>query len=277
MDEKTIIKIKQILNAFETGSAEGDYGAISVFDDAPGNQKQYTIGRSQTTESGFLKQLLQKYVDNKGLYATEMRRFVNMIQPHTGGGSYTKTIYPNPEFEALIRKAASDPIMIRTQDEFFDDVYWNASYKFFSDNGFTLPLSLLTIYDTAIHSGPNLNSPKSMMSVLRKRFKELPPAKGGNEKQWVEQYVNARHSWLANNTSRPILRKTVYRTQTIKNLINSGNWNLTGDMRTGNGVWIKNANITNKEHTASSRKNASDIIAPKLTFWQKIKNWFLGN
>jgi len=275
----TKTKIQQILNAFETGSARGNYGAISVFNDAPGNKKQYTIGRSQTTESGGLKKMLQKYIDNKGKYATEMRPFVARIQPHTGNGPYTKSIWPDKNFEALIKKAASDPIMIKTQDEFFDEMYWGPAFKFFTDNGFTLPLSMLTIYDTAIHSGPHLNSPRSMMSILRKRFPEKTPANGGNEKKWVEQYVNARHSWLANHSSRPILRKTVYRTQTIKNLINSNNWQLNGYIRTGNGVWIRENNSTPQNTTpVVSTPAPKEVVVkqPKLTFWQKIKSWFLG-
>lgn len=241
MDNVTKTKIQQILNAFETGSAQGNYGKISVFNDASGNRKQYTIGRSQTTESGNLKKLLQRYVDNKGKYANEMKRFVNMITPHSGNGPYTKTIHPNAEFEALIRKAALDPIMIKTQDEFFDEVYWNPAYKFFKDNGFTLPLSMLVIYDTAIHSGPALNSPRSMMTILRKRFPTLPPARGGDEKEWIRNYANARHSWLANHPTRPILKKTIYRTNTFFDLINANNWNLTGTIRTRNGVTIRDS------------------------------------
>ena len=275
MEKKT--KIQQILNAFETGSAVGNYGAISVFEDAAGNRHQYTIGRSQTTESGGLKKMLQKYIDNKGKYANEMKPFVDRIQPHNGNGSYTKTIYPDKKFEALIKKAASDPIMIQTQDEFFDEMYWVPAFKFFKDNGFTLPLSMLTIYDTAIHSGPHLTSPRSMMSVLRKRFAEKTPAKGGDEKKWIEQYVNARHSWLANHSRRPILRKTIYRTQTIKNLIKSDNWQLNGDIRTGNGVWIKETKVNPVIPVPVTPPKEITVEKPKLTLWQKIKSWFLGN
>lgn len=283
MDTHKKIKIQQILNAFETGSAQGNYGAISVFKDAPGNRIQYTIGRSQTTESGLLKTLLLQYVENKGLYASEMKPFATKIKPHSGGGTYTSSIYPDKAFEALIKKAANDPIMRKTQDEFFDERYWNPAYAFFQKNGFKTPLAMLAIYDTAIHSGPALESSKSMMSILRKRFAEKTPANGGDEKKWVTEYVNARHSWLANHSSRPILRKTTYRTQTIKNLINSGNWELNGDIRTNNGVSIKDSAIKTQQVESDFRPSID--VKPKpiqpvkdqpLSIWAKLKKFFFG-
>lgn len=276
MDTRKKVKIQQILNAFETGSAQGNYGAISVFKDAPGNRIQYTIGRSQTTESGFLKTLLQKYVDNKGLYADEMKPFVARIKPHSGSGTYNSSIYPDKKFEALIKKSANDPIMRQTQDDFFDEKYWNPAFAFFQKHGFKTPLAMLTIYDTAIHSGPALDSPRSMMSVLRKRFAEKTPANGGDEKKWISEYVNARHSWLANHSSRPILRKTTYRTQTIKNLIKSGNWDLNGDIRTGNGVSIKDSAIKSQQIEPVQPKPVQPVKAQLLSVWAKLKKFFFG-
>lgn len=271
MDSHVKTKIQQILNAFETGSAEGDYGAISVFADAAGERKQYTIGRSQTTESGFLKIMLQNYVKNKGIYANEMSFFADKIQPHNGRGAYSKSIYPSPDFEKLIRKAAKDPIMKSTQDVFFDERYWKPAYKFFVDNGFTTPLAMLVIYDTAIHSGPALNSKSSMMHVLRQRFGEKTPINGGDEKKWIAAYVNARHKWLANHPSRPILRKTIYRTNTLKKLIADNNWELNGNIN-ANGVIIKD------QHGRSPVKTATvaPIEAKKLSWWQKIIKSIFG-
>jgi chitosanase len=282
MDTHVKDKIRQVVNAFETGSAEGNYGAISVFEDAPGNVKQYTVGRSQTTESGLLRTLLQKYVANKGQYSQEMKFFADKIQPHNGRGSYSKSIYPNKEFEKLFKKAASDPVMRMTQDEFFAEEYWNPAFKFFTDNGFKTPLAMLVIYDTAVHSGPSLNSPKSMMTVLRKRFNELPPVKGGNEKKWVAEYVNARHNWLANHSSRPILRKTIYRTNTFKKLIAANNWDLAGEI-SANGVKVRDRITTTPSNIPQETPKASTIIPPtpiveqkpKTGFWAWVKSLFV--
>jgi hypothetical protein len=52
----------------------------------------------------------------------------------------------------------------------------NAACEWFKKNGFTLPLSMLVIYDSYIHSGGIRND-------LRKRFAEWVPAEGRNEKK----------------------------------------------------------------------------------------------
>jgi hypothetical protein len=49
-----------------------------------------------------------------------------------------------------------------------------------------LPLSMLVVYDSFIHSG-------SVPMFLRKRFIERPPANGGDEKKWIGSYVEVRH------------------------------------------------------------------------------------
>jgi chitosanase len=84
---------------------------------------------------------------------------------------------------------------------------------------FTLPLSLLVIYDSHIQSG-------SIRPDIREKFPEKVPKNGGDEKTWIKQYVNARHTWLA-NSGKPIVRQTIYRTQCFKNAIAKNNWDLS--------------------------------------------------
>ena len=69
--------------------------------------------------------------------------------------------------------------MQRIQDDFFDKRYFQPAMQWADTNEFTLPLSALVIYDSFIHSG-------SILDFLRKRFPEVPPAKGGNEKTWIQ-------------------------------------------------------------------------------------------
>lgn len=66
-------------------------------------------------------------------------------------------------------------------------------------NGFSLPLSALVIYDSFIHSG-------SILYFLRKRFHEMPTAKGGDEKTWIRQYVGVRQNCLRTTNSRSSTR-----------------------------------------------------------------------
>jgi len=90
---------------------------------------------------------------------------------------------------------------------------------------------MLVTYDSYIHSG-------RIPMFLRKRFKELQPLKGGNEKKWITSYVDVRHQWLKYH-EKPILRKTIYRTQVFINEIERNNWNLEKLPINANGVKVK--------------------------------------
>ncbi len=223
-DQKRIIQ--SVVNVFETGSAEGDYAKISIFADGAGNSRQITYGRAQTTEQGNLLKLLQIYVNNKGVYANALLPYIIKLQDK-------KPLWKDDTFKQILRDAGKeDPIMRTTQDEFFDLAYWQKAYEWAIKNSFKLPLSMLVIYDSFIHSG-------SIPMWLRTRFDATPPSSPkGDEKKWVTQYVNTRHSWLKNHPTRPILRNTIYRTQTFLNEIKRDNWNLSKLPIVANGVKV---------------------------------------
>jgi chitosanase len=203
---------EQVINVFETGSAQGNYSMIATFADGPHGVRQVTYGRSQTTEYGNLEELVQMYVDANGKFAAELRPFIEKIG--------VTPLVDISDFKQLLRDAGkSDAIMQRTQDAFFEKRYFQPAMKWADTNGFTLPLSGLVIYDSFIHSG-------GILDFLRKRFPEAPPAKGGNEKTWISQYVDARQQWLATH-SNAILQKTVYRTKCFKLEIGRNNWDLS--------------------------------------------------
>jgi len=211
-------KIEQVINVFETGSAKGNYAAISKhadYTDPDTKTKivQVTYGRSQTTEFGNLKALIQDYVNDKGEYASQLQPYLNRI-------GFKPSLATDAIFcQALINAGANDPIMKKSQDDFFDSKYYGPAYSWFLINGFALPLSLLVIYDSYIHSG-------SILAFLRKKFATSVPSHGGEEKEWLANYVNARYNWLANHSS-DLLRKTVYRPQCFKDQIKNNNWGLS--------------------------------------------------
>lgn len=204
-------KIQQIVNAFETGNAQGDYGNISIFNDGKNGAKQLTYGKSQSTSEGHLQDLFKKYVASNGKYAKE----ISVCLPWSKTSSQWWT---NKDFLNAIKKAGTDPIMIQCQDEFFDEKYWNPSQKWAESNGFNNNLARLVIYDSFIHSG-------GILDFLRKRFAAATPKNGGSEEEWVTQYVNVRHQWLANHSNK-ILRNTIYRTNDMKRAISAKDWNL---------------------------------------------------
>lgn len=203
-------KIQSILNVFETGSKEGKYGKVTIFSDGPKGIRQITYGKSQTTEWGNLNKLIKSYSEKNGVYSEFFKPYVSKIGK--------VSVVNDKELIKKLKEAGEDPVMRETQNEFFDQYYWNPALEFFKENGFTYPLSMLIIYDSFIHSG-------GILSFLRNRFPAKTPVKGGDEKKWIEQYINVRHSWLSNHT-RSILRKTTYRTRNMIDAITKNNWNL---------------------------------------------------
>lgn len=218
-------KCIQTLNVFETGKSEGDYSNVSIYKDGGGGAYyQITYGASQTTQDGNLDKLLYRYVDA----AADDSAVAAMIQRCLPTKD-NRALYKNNSFIAALKRAGQEPLMQQLQDEFFDEVYFVPAYKWFKENGFTLPLSMLVIYDSFIHSG-------GILSFLRKRFSAVTPVKGGDEKEWIQSYVDTRRSWLANHSNK-VLRNTVYRMDTMLGCIKADNWMLEKAYK-ANGVTI---------------------------------------
>lgn len=208
-------KIEQVINAFETGSANGHYDALVKLQDYKDPHSgqfeiQVTFGRSQTTEFGHLKTLIADYVEQKG-------QFADTLQPYLAKIGKKPTLASDVVFCSTLKKAGkSDIIMQQCQDGLFDTKYYRPAFNWFTNNGFQTPLSLLVIYDSFIHSG-------TVLPFLRKRFNTSVPSNGGNEKEWIGNYVDVRRNWLKNH-SNPILRNTVYRMDCFKETIANDNW-----------------------------------------------------
>lgn len=202
---------EQVVNVFETGKVQGNYGAVTILPDGPYGIRQVTYGRSQTTEYSSLRDLIKLYIEKAGKYAGQLQPYMLKIGVYPLAG--------DEAFKKLLRDAGSnDPVMQAVQDEFFDEHFFKRALQWLDKNGFVLPLSALVVYDSFIHSG-------SIPDFLRKRFPENVPAQGGAEKTWIAHYVEARQDWLA-TASNALLHATVYRTQCFKNEIARDNWNL---------------------------------------------------
>lgn len=204
--------IEQVVNVFETGKVKGDYGSLVIMSDGPHKVKQITYGRSQTTEYGSLEELIEMYVNSGGQFAAQLKPY----PPKIG----VTSLINDSTFKQLLKDAGKkDPVMQKVQDEFFDKRYFKPAMAWVTDNGFTLALSALVIYDSFIHSG-------TVPLFLRKRFPEKSPINGGSEETWIKQYVDTRRQWLATHSNR-LLQKTVYRMDCFENEIARGNWDLS--------------------------------------------------
>jgi chitosanase len=213
LEVATKTRILSVVNIFETGTADGKYDAISIYadgnPDANGKKtRQITYGRSQTTEQGNLKDLIADYIKNKGVFSKHFDYYL----PKIG----VEPLVDNAMFkEVLLDAAKGDPIMKTTQDAFFDRKYYQPALVFAEENGFMLPLSILVIYDSYIHSN-------KVPQTVRNMFSESTPSKGGNEKNWVKAYVEARRKWLL-RLPDPV-PVTVYRMDCFKAQIAADNW-----------------------------------------------------
>ena len=211
-------KVEQVVNVFETSKKDGDYGALVTLVDHIDSQTgarsvQVTYGRSQTTEFGHLKELVKDYIEHQGMFANILVPYLDKI------GKEPSLAHDNNFCQTLKKAGREDPIMKNCQDALFEQKYFQPAQTWFVNNGFVLPLSLLVIYDSFIHSG-------SILQFLRKRFSTPVPANGGAEKDWITDYVNVRHQWLSNH-SVELLRHTAYRTACLLQQIKTQNWDLT--------------------------------------------------
>lgn len=215
--------IERVVNAFETGRAQGDYGAIAIFNDGPHGIRQITYGRSQTTEYGKLRLLVTRYAEAGGTYSEDLARYADRV----GAEPLTDDL----QFRSLLRTAGrTDAVMRDAQDAFFEKEFFLPAMQWASDHGFTLPLSALVVYDSFIHSG-------SILPLIRRSFPELTPASGGDERAWTTAYVKARHAWLSGH-ARVDVRKTVYRTRCLAEQIQRSNWHLEFRPIRANGVVV---------------------------------------
>lgn len=214
--------IRRVINAFETGSIKTDYSSIFIYADGPGNIRQLTLGWG-ITQHGEMKNLLIDYIKRGGNYSQQFRNYIDNIT--------NVNLYKDDNFKLLLTTAAKNDQVFRDSSDYIYDIkYWNKAMDFFNSNGFILPLSALAIQDSIIHSG-------SILNFLRDRFSEKVPKDGGDEKVWLEQYLNTRKDWLSTH-SRKILRNTVYRMDCLLEQITKDNWNLEYRPILANGIKV---------------------------------------
>src|SRR5690349_7351477 len=96
--------VQRVINVFETGTPDGDYGNISIYHDGPNNIRQITYGRSQTTEYGNLRELVADYVAANGTYSAALSALAERVG--------TVPLTDDAKFKSLLRAAGrEDPVM----------------------------------------------------------------------------------------------------------------------------------------------------------------------
>jgi chitosanase len=200
---------KAIVNLFETGQVLGDYGAVTVL---PGDTGHLTYGRSQTTlGSGNLAVLLDRYCTQPGArFGARLRDWRASLK------AGDKALDRDQQLHNLLRACADDPVMRDVQDRFFDDSYWQPALRAAARLGIRLPLGVAIVYDSWVHGA---------WGAMRDRTDRGGTVQQSGEKEWLERYVDTRRDWLATHPNL-LLRKTVYRMDAFRGLMDQGYWGL---------------------------------------------------
>jgi chitosanase len=225
-----------IVNIFETGSAQGKYGNVTLL---PGDTGHLTYGRSQTTlASGNLYLLIKAYCAAAGA------QFAGALQPYLQPLSARNTsLDMNTAFRALLSQAGDDPVMHGVQDQFFDRAYWTPSVQDAAGSGVSGALGTNVVYDSHIQGAWG-----TLRDITNTRHGQASVI---GEQPWITAYVNERRNWLANNAN-PLLHGTVYRMDSFLQLIRGNKWDLPLPL-TVRGVLIDEVVLSG---TAPSRPSA---------------------
>lgn len=199
-----------IVNVFETGRPQGDYGQVTYHPKDPG---ELTYGRSQTTlAGGNLYLLIRDYCATPdGIYGPQLAPYLDRLAKKDSSLNFDERL------KGILRDAGRDPVMRECQDRFFDRVYWEPSVASAQNIGVGTALGVSVVYDSRVHG--------SWARIRDLTMAELgSPAQAG-EKVWIDGYVRRRQEWLANHANR-LLRKTVYRMESFRGLMAENKWGL---------------------------------------------------
>ena len=203
--------VQAIVNIFETGAPLGNYASVTLLE---GDTGHLTYGRSQTTlASGNLYLLIRDYVDtDDAAFGAALRPYLSRLD------GIDLSLDGDSDFHAILRSAGDDPVMRQIQDSFFDRVFWAPAVRSADYIGSDMPLGMAAIYDSRIHG--------SWHAIRDRVIKEFGSLSDLGEKTWMWRYVAYRKDWLATH-SNTLLRRTVYRMDSMQSLMGAEKWDLS--------------------------------------------------
>lgn len=232
-----------IVNVFETGRPQGDYGKVTLL---PGDSGHLTYGRAQTTlASGNLCLLIRAYcAAPEAAYARPLTRYLDRLE------APDLSLDHDVPFRTMLQDAGQDPVMQGAQDAFFDRVYWAASLQSAEALGITSPLGITVVYDSRIHGSWDRIRDRTISAHGR--------PEQGSEERWIEGYVATRRAWLAHHAN-PLLHRTVYRMDAFKSLIAERKWTLRLPIRV-QGVEITRTTFDTLQPSRPSAEGATRVL-----------------
>jgi len=210
-----------VLSIFETGRlpSPASYSTCSILNDGAG----ISYGKHQCTDGGgALDAVCKRYIELKGKYAETLSHYMIYLRTNESTKFNSNVAnYPSwlTSLISLLKTAGTDPVMQQAQNQIFDEQYWTPAVKHGQNIGLQTALGHLITYDSTIHSGP------AGVTIIRNLFPQKSPTNGGDEKEWCLAYIAARRAWLLRSPNK-LVQKTVYRMDALKQIADSGNWEL---------------------------------------------------
>lgn len=218
---------RAIVSTHETypPKARPNYAQLAVLPDGPNRALQVTFGAHQATDrADSLDAILREYrsltqaagIPDVDTLSDELLAYLPRLAKNTPQSC--ADLATDATFKALLKRSAADPYMQEAQNEVFDVHYMQPAIAAMEGSGWTEPLSLAVIYDSLIHGGWKMMRDATTASI--------------NEHGWISSYVATRQFHLAHAGSpnskfdNPLLRATIYRMATFRNLIGLNNWSL---------------------------------------------------
>lgn len=216
--------LDQVVSLHETGRllTPASYSTAKVLVDGAG----ISYGRAQAT-LGTLNSIITQYGTRGGSYAAAIRDALGTHQLAEAAPFHDEAAAPDwlRALLATLRLAGGDSVMRAAQDSVIRALYLYPAEDYVRRLGCVLPLTVLVAYDTAVQSG------LGRLDALRHSFRESPPIRGGAEQAWTRALVVARRAWLAGFVAadvarQRIIRSTVYRCDSLLELVEQGAWDL---------------------------------------------------
>jgi chitosanase len=210
-----------VLAIFETGRipSKASYSTCGILNDNAG----ISYGKHQCTDrAGSLDLVCKRYIELKGQQSQALSHYmVYLMTNETAKFGSNAGAYPTwlVSLINLLKSAGSDVTMQQAQDEIFDTHYWHPAVTHANNVGLKTALGHLVVYDSTIHSGSR------GVTIIRNLFPQKSPANGGDEKEWIYAYINARRNWLLNSPN-DLVKRTVYRMDALKAIADANNWDL---------------------------------------------------
>lgn len=221
-------RAEQLTNIFENGTPVFQYSYVENLYDGRG----YTCGRiGFCTGTGDCLEVVQRYtkrVPHNPLakFIPELERLDSLPEDSPERGDVSKLT----GFPQAWQLAAKDKLFCEVQDEVVDEWYFNPAMQHATQIGIKTALGQAIIYDTIIQHGEGTD-PDGLPALTTRTKKKIggTPKTGIDEKKWLLAFLDVRRADLLNpynSDTQDVWAESVGRVDTLRKLIQSGNFDL---------------------------------------------------